>query len=198
MLICHWRPGAVPRLHARYPSHYMSFCHNIDHFNDKSHKLHSKVVLVWALHIIFQIAAIFLACHTHPLVLVRRHRRERCLREYKCAKVAGVFLLIQGIIFGRQVDDVKPRLVPMHRVEDYLKIATNIRFHWVLGNASSSSYMAIFVQLVIGKFEFVERDDLLHPRRAWSWRVRVDMYTWRRNRIRFSCNNPTRTNWKMR
>lgn len=37
--------------------------------------------------------------------------------------------------------------------------------------------MALVVQLVIGQFEFVEANDLSHPRLAGSGRVRVDVHT---------------------
>lgn len=41
------------------------------------------------------------------------------------------------------------------------------------------AYMALVIQLVIGQFEFVEANDLSHPRLTRSRRVRVDVHTWR-------------------
>lgn len=38
------------------------------------------------------------------------------------------------------------------------------------------AYMALVVQLVIGQFEFVEADDLSHPRLPGSRGVRMDVH----------------------
>lgn len=37
----------------------------------------------------------------------------------------------------------------------------------------SETYMAVVVQQVVGEFEFIERDNLLHPLGALGRRVRV-------------------------
>lgn len=52
--------------------------------------------------------------------------------------------------------------------------------------------MAVVVQQVVGEFEFVEGDDLLHPLGAFSRRVRVVVHPARRGGVRLARHQPRR------
>lgn len=75
-----------------------------------------------------RIADDFQLCH--PLILVGRYRRKRCLGEYKplivtvrhcCgSSTSGIRSDLWLIRFGRQVDNVETWLVAMHRIENDL------------------------------------------------------------------------------
>ena len=55
------------------------------------------------------------------------------------------------------------------------------------------TYVSVVVQLVVGEFEFVKRDDLLGPLRSFGWRVGVNVNPRRRVGIRFASYHPART-----
>ena len=55
---------------------------------------------------------------TYPMVLVGGHRCELGLREDKSFEVLGCLPVLAG---GVDVNHVKPRLVPVHRVQDHLQ-----------------------------------------------------------------------------
>ena len=50
--------------------------------------------------------------------------------------------------------------------------------------------MTILVQLVVGEFEFIKADHLLHPLSSLCWRVRVNMDPWRRVGVSLACHHP--------
>lgn len=54
------------------------------------------------------------------------------------------------------------------------------------------TYVAVVVQQVVGEFEFVEGDDLLHPLRAFGRRVRVIVHPARRGGVRLAGDQPRR------
>lgn len=52
--------------------------------------------------------------------------------------------------------------------------------------------MAVVVQQVVGQFEFIKGDDLLHPLGAFGRRVRVVVDPARRGGVSFTRNQPRR------
>lgn len=52
--------------------------------------------------------------------------------------------------------------------------------------------MSVVVQQVVGEFEFVEGDDLLHPLGAFGRRVRVVVHPARRGGVRLARHQPRR------
>lgn len=53
--------------------------------------------------------------------------------------------------------------------------------------------MAVVVQQVVGEFEFIKRDNLLHPLGAFGRRVRVIVDPARRGGVSFTGHKPRRT-----
>lgn len=54
----------------------------------------------------------------------------------------------------------------------------------------SDTHVAVVVQQVVGEFEFIKRDDLLHPLGAFGRRVRVIVDPARRGGVSFTGNQP--------
>lgn len=54
------------------------------------------------------------------------------------------------------------------------------------------THMAVVVQQVVGEFEFIEGDDLLHPLGAFGRRVRVVVHPARRGGVSFTGHQPRR------
>ena len=57
-------------------------------------------------------------CWTHALILISSDCSKLSLREYEGAEIEK-FALLLDVVRG-QIHDVEPRLVSVHRVEDYL------------------------------------------------------------------------------
>lgn len=55
------------------------------------------------------------------------------------------------------------------------------------------THVSVVVQQVVGEFEFVEGDDLLHPLRAFGRRVRVVVDPTRGGGVGFTRHQPRRT-----
>lgn len=56
----------------------------------------------------------------------------------------------------------------------------------------SDAHVAVVVQQVVGQFEFIEGDDLLHPLGAFGRRVRVVVDSARRGGVSFTGHQPRR------
>jgi len=54
------------------------------------------------------------------------------------------------------------------------------------------AYKSVFVGYVVGEFEFVERDGLVHPVFAGGRGVWVNVHASRHLRVRLACNHPPR------
>lgn len=52
--------------------------------------------------------------------------------------------------------------------------------------------MSVVIQQVVGEFQFIKRDDLLHPLRAFGRRVRVVVDPARRGGVRLTGDQPRR------
>lgn len=50
--------------------------------------------------------------------------------------------------------------------------------------------MSVIVKLIVGEFELVERDGLLHPGGTGRWGVRVDTYPGWGDRVGFTGDHP--------
>lgn len=69
-------------------------------------------------YVISRITLFLIISSAYLVVLVRRDRNERCFREHVSAK--GRVFGAEAVIFIR-LYNVDPRLVFMHRVQNYLK-----------------------------------------------------------------------------
>lgn len=58
-----------------------------------------------------------------------------------------------------------------------------------------STYKAVFVGDVVGEFEFVKRDDFLHPLFTCRWTVRMDVHPFWHFGIGFPRYHPSAVNF---
>lgn len=63
---------------------------------------------------------------------------------------------------------------------------------WCVYVQQSGTHVAVVVQQVVGEFEFIEGDNLLHPLGAFGRRVRVIVDSARRGGVSFTGNQPRR------
>jgi hypothetical protein len=56
------------------------------------------------------------------VILVSRDRRERRFRKHESLEIVAAVLLIGVVaVLGRQIHDVEPGLVSVHRIQNYLR-----------------------------------------------------------------------------
>ncbi|TNN76352.1 hypothetical protein EYF80_013431 [Liparis tanakae] len=73
--------------------------------------------------------------------------------------------------------------------EQYLEYVIALSIEYQMG---ACTHMAVVVQQVVGEFEFIEGDDLLHPLGAFGRRVRVVVHPARRGGVSFTGHQPRR------
>lgn len=113
------------------------------------------------------------------MILICCDSHKTCLRKRKgficpnCLIPADVRSKdpLSLISSGGDVHHMYTGLIAMHRVQDDVSIV---------------------IHLIVRQFDFVKGYDLLHPVRAFSRRVGMNMDAGRSDGVRFSCHNPRR------
>lgn len=66
------------------------------------------------------------------------------------------------------------------------------QIQWCVYVEQADTHVAVVVQQVVGQFEFIKGDDLLHPLGTFGRRVRVIVDSARRGGVSFTGNQPRR------
>lgn len=132
------------------------------------------------------------------MVLIGSDGHEARLGEGKGAEVPVCVRVAVGSRI--HVHNVEARLIPMHGVQYHLHNRRSKHRHLYQRNVLRSERvateaitdMSVVIQQVVGEFQFIKRDDLLHPLRAFGRRVRVVVDPARRGGVRLTGDQPRR------